>query len=208
MKQLLFAIAAVVAAAASADVTLSGIFTDNMVLQHGRPLPVWGKADPGESVTVARKVGMDVIFDNMGSAFSGMSELMELSGGMGGSVLSEMLDNQTLLDEQYDIVAGEWPTEYNEVVLVVTSDNQISKMTLYMLGMRDPSLIEKEVADLMAGNYESDEIEPFTFEEILGTEFMLLATEDFYKPDGSKTYTADGVEYPVWKDARHDFDYD
>ena len=53
MKKTLFAGFALAAAAASADVTLSGIFTDNMVLQHGRPLPVWGKADPGESVTVA-----------------------------------------------------------------------------------------------------------------------------------------------------------
>ncbi len=52
MKKTLFAGIAIAAAAASADVTLSGVFTDNMVLQHGRPLPVWGKADPGESVTV------------------------------------------------------------------------------------------------------------------------------------------------------------
>jgi putative ABC transport system permease protein len=120
--------------------------------------------EDGNPVTVARKIGMDVIFDNMGSAFSGMTELMQMSGGMGMNVFSEMLDNQELLDQQYDVIAGNWPTAYNEVVLVVTSNNQISKMTLYMLGMRDPSLIEKEMADLMAGKYQSEEIEPFTFE--------------------------------------------
>ena len=139
--------------------------------------------EDGKPVEVARKVGMDVIFDNMGSAFSGMTELMQMSssmGGMGMNVFSEMLDNQKLLDEQYDVIAGEWPDEYNEVVLVVTPDRQISKMTLYMLGMRDPSKIEGEVADLMAGKYESEKIDPFTFEEILGTRFMLLTTEDFY----------------------------
>ncbi len=53
MKKTVFAGIALAAAAASADVTLSGIFTDDMVLQHGRPLPVWGRAEPGESVTVA-----------------------------------------------------------------------------------------------------------------------------------------------------------
>ena len=165
--------------------------------------------EDGNPVTVARKIGMDVIFDNMGSAFSGMTELMQMSGGMGMNVFSEMLDNQELLDQQYDVIAGNWPTAYNEVVLVVTSNNQISKMTLYMLGMRDPSLIEKEMADLMAGNYQSEEIEPFTFEEILNTKFMLLATEDFFVEDKGKTpYTVDGKEYPVWKDIRDQFDYD
>ena len=168
--------------------------------------------EDGNPVTVARKVGMDVIFDNMGSAFSGMTELMEMSssmGGMGMDVFSEMLDNQKLLDEQYDVIAGSWPSEYNEVVLVVTSDNQISKMTLYMLGMRDPSKIEGEMADLMSGNYSSEEIEPFTFDEILNTSFMLLTTEDFYTPDnGKSSYSVEGVDYPVWKDVRKDFDYD
>ena len=168
--------------------------------------------EDGNTVTVARKVGMDVIFDNMGSAFSGMTELMEMSssmGGMGMNVLSEMIDNQKLLDEQYDIVAGHWPTEYNEVVLVVTRDSMISKMTLYMLGMRDPSLIEGEIANLMAGKYESDHIDPFTYEEILGKSFMLLTTEDFYAEDSAKTpYTVNEKEYPVWKDVRKNFDYD
>ena len=169
--------------------------------------------EDGNPITVARKVGMDVIFDNMGSAFSGMTELMDISSSMGGmsmNVFSEMLDNQKLLDEQYDVIAGSWPTEYNEVVLVVTSDNQISKMTLYMLGMLDPSNIEEEMKDLMSGNYKSEDIEPYTFDDILNTKFMLLTTEDFFVEDGNKTpYSFNGKEgYPVWKDVRNDFDYD
>ena len=170
--------------------------------------------EDGNPITVARKIGMDVIFDNMGSAFSGMSELMDMSGSMGGmgmNVFSEMLDNQELLDQQYDVIAGKWPTEYNEVVLVVTPDNQISKMTLYMLGMRDPSMIEDEVSDLMSGKYESEDIAPYTFDEILNTKFMLLTTEDFFVEDQTKKpYSANGKEggYPIWKDVRKDFDYD
>ena len=166
----------------------------------------------GKLTTVARKVGMDVIFDNMGSAFSGMSELMEMSsamGGMGMNVFSEMIDNQKLLDDQYEVLAGNWPKAYNEVVLVVTPDRQISKMTLYMLGMRDPSNIEKEIADLMAGKYDSEKIDPFTFEEILNTKFVLLNTEDFFTVDENKAqYSVNGKNYPVWKDVRNDFDFD
>ena len=151
----------------------------------------------------ARKLGMEVIFENMGDAFSGMSELVELSGGMGTSVLSEMIDNPELLDQQYDVIAGSWPTAYNEVVLVVGSNNQISKMTLYMLGLLDPDNIKGEIEDLMKGEYETSDIPPYSFEDILNTRFMLLSTEDFFVEDDLKTpYQYNGKNYPVWKDIR------
>lgn len=38
--------------AAEAKVELAPVFADNMVLQREMPVPVWGKADPGEEVTV------------------------------------------------------------------------------------------------------------------------------------------------------------
>ncbi len=166
--------------------------------------------EDGNSVTEAREIGMGVVFDHMGSAFSGMSELMEMSssmGGMGMNVFTEMIDSPELLDQQYDVIAGAWPSAYNEVVLVVGSNNQISKMTLYMLGMLDPDLIEEELSDLMAGKYETGDIDPFTFDELLGTKFMLLTTADFYTESG-RTYSTDSGDKPVWTDIRESFDYD
>ena len=165
--------------------------------------------DDGEAFTEVRKLGMEVIFENMGEAFSGMTELVEMSGGMGMNVLSEMINNQELLDQQYDVIAGNWPTAYNEVVLVVNSNNQISKMTLYMLGLLDPSNIKGEIEALMKGEYESGELPPYSFEDILNTRFMMLTTEDFYVEDELKTtYISNGKEYPVWKDIRKNPSYD
>ena len=158
--------------------------------------------EEGNPVTEARKVGMEVIFDNMGEAFSGLSDLV---GGMGMNVFSEMLDNQELLDQQYDVIAGSWPTAYNEVVLVVGSDNQLSKMTLYMLGMIDPDNISSELESLVQGNYTPADIPPYSFEEILSTRFMLLATEDFFVKDANKTY---GDGKPVWYDIRKSYGFD
>ena len=40
-------------AAAQAEVKLPSVFDDHMVLQQGQKLPIWGWADPGESVTVS-----------------------------------------------------------------------------------------------------------------------------------------------------------
>ena len=166
--------------------------------------------EDGNPITEAREIGMGVVFDHMGSAFSGMSELMEMGssmGGMGMDVFTEMIDRPELLDQQYDVIAGEWPTAYNEVVLVVGSNNQISKMTLYMLGMLDPDLIEDELADLMEGKYETGDIPPFTYEDILNIKFMLLTTSDFYTESG-RTYPTDSGNKPIWTDTRESFDYD
>ena len=158
--------------------------------------------EDGNVTKEARKVGMEVIFDNMGEAFSGMSELV---GSMGMNVFSEMLNNQELLDQQYDVIAGSWPTAYNEVVLVVGSNNQVSKMTLYMLGMIDPDNISVELESLMQGDYQPADIPPYSFEDILNTKFMLLTTEDFYVKSENKTY-GDGL--PVWNDVRDSYGYD
>ena len=157
------------------------------------------------------KVGMETVFEHMGDAFSNMTELMEMSGGMsmGFDAMSEMIGNEELLTQQYDVIAGSWPKEYNEVVLVVGSNNQISKMTLYMLGMLDPSEIEAEVEALMSGSYEPSDMEPYSYEDILNMRFKLLVTSDFFaKTD--KTYKVEGSDtaYPVWSDMRESFGFD
>ena len=67
MNKILLAAAALVAVnSATAAVKVSGIFSDDMVLQHGKPVPVWGTAEPGEEVkvtfagkTAAAKTGAD-----------------------------------------------------------------------------------------------------------------------------------------------------
>ncbi len=153
------------------------------------------------------QVSPTTIFDNMGSAFSGITELMQASGmsGMMG-VMSEMIDNPELLSRQYDVVAGEWPDEANELVLVISSDNQISKMALYMLGILDQSELEDIMSDLMQnGEYDNTPIEPFSFDDFIGMSFRLLNTSDFYEKT-DKTYTVDGESgtYPIWRDIRKD----
>ena len=144
------------------------------------------------------------IFDNMGSAFSGMTELMNAAGGMGGmSIMSEMINNQALLDQQYEVVAGHWPKSADEVVLVVSRGNRISKMTLYMLGVLDQGELEEIMKDLMQnGEYDTTPMDPYTFDDFLGMEFKLLNTSDFYEKTDS-TYP-DHPDYNVWTDVRKD----
>ena len=150
------------------------------------------------------QVNPTTIFESMGSSFSGLGELMASSpmGGMG--IFSEMIDNSALLDQQYELIGegSHWPTNKNEVVLVVSSNNQISKMTLYMLGVLDQGELEKIMTDLMTnGTYDTTPLEPYELEDFLGMTFKLLNTSDFYAKTG-KTYTVNGKEYPEWYDMR------
>ena len=154
------------------------------------------------------QVNPTTIFDNLGEAFSGVDEMMSSMGSMGPmsgmSIMSEMIDNQELLDQQYELVGegSHWPTKANEVVLVVGRNNQISKMTLYMLGIEDQSELEDIMNDLMmGGEYESKHMETYELSDFLGMKFKLLNTADYFEKTDLK-YTVDGVEYPIWYDMR------
>ncbi|MBE6608363.1 MAG: ABC transporter ATP-binding protein/permease [Ruminococcaceae bacterium] len=146
------------------------------------------------------EVGMETLLDNMGDAFSGFSEMASMSGSM--NVFSEMINNQTLLDQQYEVVAGSWPTEANEVVLVVNSNNSISKMALYMLGVLPHDDLEDIMKDLMtSGKYDSTPMDPYDFDFFLNMKFKLLLSSDFYA-ESDRTYTYEGNTYNVWNDTR------
>ncbi len=149
----------------------------------------------------ARKVGLEAVFDHMGEAFSGMSELMSM-GGSTINIFSEMINNQDLLDQQYEVVAGNWPKSSNEVVLVINSNNQISKMALYMLGVLDPNEIEEELKNVMSGEYTESNVKPFSYDYFVGMNFKLLTTSDFFVKNPNKTYTVDGKTYNAWDDQR------
>ncbi len=150
------------------------------------------------------QVNPTTIFQSMGSDFASLGSLMESSGMGSMSIMSEMIDNQELLDQQYELVGegSHWPTQANEVVLVISSNNQISKMTLYMLGLLPQEEIEGILTALMTdGTYDTTPMEPYEFSDFIGMTFKLLNTSDFYEKTGT-FYTVDGVEYPKWYDVR------
>jgi len=154
------------------------------------------------------KIGMANMLDNMGESFSGLSSLMESTGSPGMNVMTEMIDNQALLDQQYELVDGHWPENANEVVLVVGRNNQISKMALYMLGVLDQSELDELMSALMTdGTYDTTPMEPYSIDYFLGMSFYLLNTSDFYEMTDNTYLNADGIERPIWNDIRDDVEY-
>ncbi len=127
------------------------------------------------------QVSPDQIIDKMG--MSTMNEMGNLfSGGMSTyNAFSEMLDNRDLMLEQYDILTGHLPENYNEIVITTTKDYMISDYTLYSLGLLD--------SDELVANYEAllkgEEVPKpkdlsYTYDELLNLKFKVLLNTDYY----------------------------
>lgn len=116
------------------------------------------------------------------SASSSMSSGMGMGMFSNSSVWNQLLGNQQVLDEQYDVLAGHWPENYNEVVLVVDKNNEVDDYTLYSLGLKDPEEVRTLFKKMMVGeSYETKKDISYTFDEILDTEFKLVMPTDMYK---------------------------
>lgn len=127
------------------------------------------------------------MFDSIyGEGATSTSSAMSSGMGMGmfsnSSVWNQLLGNQQVLDEQYDVLAGPWPENYNEVVLVVDKNNEVDDYTLYSLGLKDPEEVRTLFKKMMVGeSYETKKDISYTFDEILDTEFKLVMPTDMYK---------------------------
>ena len=131
--------------------------------------------------------GMSVSCDGMMSA-----------GMQNTSVWSRLFDNRQMLDEQYDLIAGSWADNYNEVMLVVDENNEIDDYTLYSLGFKDPAEVKKIFKNVMAGNsYETEETQ-YTYDEVLDKKFKLVLPTDLYRYNDT---------FGIWEDASHDDEY-
>ena len=153
-------------------------------------------AQDGEKV---RQVHPDRSFEAAGIGSSvGSNSLM--SSMMSTDVFYQMPADSDLYKDQYDVKAGRWPKSYNECVLVLTSGGGMSDLLLYTLGLRDPL----ELEEMVAGFVEEEQIEVpkdstvYTYDDILGKEFKLVNSADYYEYDNS---------YHVWKDRSGDQTY-
>ncbi len=127
------------------------------------------------------------MFDSIyGEGATSASYSMSSGMGMGmfsnSSVWNQLLGNQQVLDEQYDVLAGHWPENFNEVVLVADKNNEVDDYTLYSLGLKDPEEVRTLFKKMMVGeSYETKKDISYTFDEILDTEFKLVMPTDMYK---------------------------
>ena len=129
---------------------------------------------------------------------SSMSSMFGSSMSMSNAdVWEEMLDNEELLHSQYDVLEGKWPEAYNEVVLIVDENNQISDYTLYTLGLKDQKELEEKWKAVENGEeVQESEQTSYTYDELLNLSFKLILNSDYYeKENGLWIDKSDDEEY-------------
>ena len=119
---------------------------------------------------------------------------------MNTDVFFQMMDNEKLLKSQYKVLAGKWPEKYNELLLVLDSEDQLNDYIVYTLGLRDPQELKDMINDVMNGEEveNTNEKLEWTYDDFLGKEFALVHACDTFRRNSS---------YDVWEDMTDDEAY-
>ena len=103
------------------------------------------------------------------------------------NVWTELMNNQELLDSQYNVVAGHWPQNENEVVLVLSEEGKITDYSLYALGIKDKQELKNKLKQISEGKtVESADEESYLPEDFIGTKYKILLNTDFYQKQGTR----------------------
>lgn len=123
-------------------------------------------------------------FDTMGDFYSSFESWQEMLPGDNGELISPTLT------EQYDVIYGSWPQDYNEVVLVVDQNNEVSDLVLYTLGLRTQDELNASLEAYMNGETVDAEVQSWSYEDLCGLTFKLVGYYDKYVfDDTTGTYT-------------------
>lgn len=175
-----------------------GIDKEVNAIQYGYGVtPVVYRAGKGDEKPV-RLVPNAMTEAMSGGASSAATVSME---SMGTSVFNEMIEDQSLLDSQYDVVAGHWPTTANEAVMVLSSRGTVGDYTLYSIGALDIDELNDLVNSAMTadGKIETPETgADFTYDDALSTTFKVLSPADAYRKN---------EETGMWTDMSDDADF-
>ena len=125
------------------------------------------------------KLNPSSFLDAMGGS-GGMSTIMATTGG--SSVFNEMIDDRESLESQYDVLAGKWPENFDEAIIVLPSPITMPDMLVYGIGLRDTKELEDMLSKIMAGEAVEDKNKPleFTYDELLNLDFRVVDATDTY----------------------------
>ena len=121
---------------------------------------------------------------------SGSGNMQMSSSFSNTEVWTRLFENKEFLKKQYDVIAGRMPEKYNEIVLAVDKNNQISDYALYSLGLKDSAELEEMMKKAQAG----EKIEPtaevsYSYDDILGLKFKLLCNTDYFEKNADGTWS-------------------
>lgn len=134
-------------------------------------------------------------FDTMGSYYSSFEVWEEMLAGNDGQTISDTVKSQ------YDVLYGSWPQSYDQVVLVVDSNNAVSDLVLCALGLKTEDELTDAVQAALDGREVESAVRSWSYADICSHTFKLLLPAEYYQYDAaSGTYvdmsqTDAGLDY-------------
>ena len=116
-------------------------------------------------------------FNTYGSYYSVVNIWQEMLPGENGETISPFLK------KQYDVLYGKWPERYDEAVLIVNENNEISDLVLYALGLKATSSITEDMQSFVSQETVESKVESWSYEEICRTSFRYIFPADMYRYD-------------------------
>lgn len=140
-----------------------------------------------------RKINPNNSFASMGFGSSETISNSLLSSFSSTDSFYEMPENSELYISAYEVKEGRWPQNYNECVVVLTSNGSISDLTLYTLGLKDPNKLDTMVKNFNEGKSTDVEEEPATYQykDFIGLTYKLVPSSAYYTYD---------KEFNAWSD--------
>ncbi len=137
---------------------------------------------------------MSAMYSSQGTSF-----ISSFSMG-GSSIFSEMNEDLDSYKDQYDVLSGRWPENYDEIILVLSEPNSISDLLVYSLGLRDTEELRTIINNVMAKEDAGvhNESKEFTYAQLMDIDLRLLKAADIYRYN---------VKYNVYEDMSSDDAY-
>lgn len=151
-------------------------------VQYGYPIFV-NLYSPDTSEDIIKVNPSNLMDDMMGVTFSNNIGNTMNNAYRHNIIFEELIGDSELLTSQYDVVAGRWPERYDELVLVVDKNNEISDYVLYSLNLKSQDELSDIMNSLIRGEtFETSQVS-FSFDEMLSTTFKLVLPSDYYSYD-------------------------
>lgn len=137
------------------------------------------------------QVNPSTVLDNLGMSSPGMSSKFIMT-----DVWTELFENDEINKKMYELVTGRMPKSYNEVVLLIDENNQISDYTLYALGIKDQNELKDFYNKIQNGEEITTEEMVFSYDDLMALSFKLLLNSDYYdKVNGMWVDKSDDEKY-------------
>ena len=169
--------------------------TSSIAYEYGSTLRIYNRNAVGGVQQVQPSTVIDTMTNssmmsnaNALASMSSMSSLSQMTSMYNMNVFFELAGPSVHRSGSYELLAGHMPQKYDELLLVVGEDDDISDTTLYTLGLRDQSEVQQLFMTLLTGSTVQTEIISYSYDDLLNLTFTLVLPGNLYQEQGDGIY--------------------